>query len=124
LGVPCSPIIEHSEFRKEKDVAEAKDLKVVPPVLMERVEALQASMNEHGTELVVVGPTTNMRYLTGYHAMAVERITVLLVTRDRVAMVMPYFDADELRNATGLDAVFEWTTSRGRLKRSSTPSMR
>jgi Xaa-Pro dipeptidase len=113
LGVPCSPIIEHSEFRKEKDVAEAKDLKVVPPVLMERVEALQASMNEHGTELVVVGPTTNMRYLTGYHAMAVERITVLLVTRDRVAMVMPYFDADEFRDATGLDAVFEWTDRQG-----------
>ena len=94
-------------------MAEANDLKVVPPVLMERVEALQASMNEQATELVVVGPTTNMRYLTGYHAMAVERITVLLVTRDGVAMVMPYFDADELRDATGLDAVFEWTDKQG-----------
>ena len=94
-------------------MAEAKDLKVVPPVLMERVEALQASMNEYATELVVVGPTTNMRYLTGYHAMAVERITVLLVTRDGVAMVMPYFDADEFRDATGLDAVFEWTDKQG-----------
>jgi hypothetical protein len=30
--------------------------------------------------------------------MAVERITVLLVTRDRVAMVMPYFHADEFRD--------------------------
>ena len=94
-------------------MAEAKDLKVVPPVLMERVEALQASMNEHATELVVVGPTTNMRYLTGYQAMAVERITVLLVTRDRVAMIMPSFDADEFRDATGLDAVFEWTDKQG-----------
>lgn len=79
----------------------------------ERIEALQASMNEHGVDLVIVGPTTNMRYLTGYGAMAVERITVLLVTRDRVAMVMPYFDADEFRDATGLDAVFEWTDKQG-----------
>jgi Xaa-Pro aminopeptidase len=79
----------------------------------ERIEALQASMNEHGVDLVIVGPTTNMRYLTGYGAMAVERITVLLVTRDRVAMVMPYFDADEFRYATGLDAVFEWTDKQG-----------
>jgi Xaa-Pro aminopeptidase len=45
--------------------------------------------------------------------MAVERITVLLVTRDHVAMVMPYFDADEFRDATGLDAVFEWTDKQG-----------
>ena len=29
----------------------------------ERIEALQASMNEHGVDLVIVGPTTNMRYL-------------------------------------------------------------
>jgi Xaa-Pro dipeptidase len=80
---------------------------------VERVEALQASMNEHGTDLVVVGPTANMRYLTGYRAMAVERITVLLVTPDSVAMVMPYFDADEFRQATRLDAVCEWTDSQG-----------
>ena len=59
---------------------------------MERVEALQAAMHEHGTDLVVVGPTTSMRYLTGYSPMAVERITVLLVTDDAMAMVMPYFD--------------------------------
>ncbi len=52
----------------------------------DQIGALQASMNEQGVDLVIVGPTTNMRYLTGYGAMAVERITVLLVTRDRVAM--------------------------------------
>jgi Xaa-Pro dipeptidase len=82
-------------------------------VLMERVEALQASMNERGIELVVIGPTTNMRYLTGYRPMAVERITVLLVTPAAVAMVMPYFDAGEFRDATGIDAVWEWTDRHG-----------
>jgi Xaa-Pro aminopeptidase len=81
--------------------------------LMERVEALQSTMHDHGTDLVVVGPTSNMRYLTGYRAMAVERITVLLVTRDGVAMVMPYFDADEFREATGLDSIFEWADKQG-----------
>ena len=80
---------------------------------MERVEALQAAMHAQGTELVVVGPTTNMRYLTGYSPMAVERITVLLVTGDAVAMVMPYFDADEFRHTTSLDAVFEWADKTG-----------
>ena len=55
-------------------------------------------MHEHGTDLSVVDPTTNMRYLTGYSPMAVERITVLLVTVDAVAMVMPYFDALAVRD--------------------------
>lgn len=80
---------------------------------MERVEALQASMHEHETDLVVVGPTSSMRYLTGYRPMAVERITVLLVALEAVAMVMPYFDVDEFKEATGLDAVFEWADKQG-----------
>lgn len=78
-----------------------------------RVETLQAVMRERGVDLVVVGPSANMRYLTGYRAMAVERITVLLVTPGAVAMVMPYFDADEFRRFTGIDAVFEWRDSEG-----------
>jgi len=80
---------------------------------MERVEALQAKLHESGTDLVVVGPTSNMRYLTGYRAMAVERITVLLVAPNGVAMVIPYFDAGEFKDATGLDSVFEWNDKQG-----------
>ncbi len=80
---------------------------------MERVKALQATMKERRTDLVVVGPTTNMRYLTDYRPMAVERITVLLVTPAGIAMVMPDFDVDEFRQATGLDAVFGWADKDG-----------
>lgn len=80
---------------------------------MERLKALQQAMDAHGSDLVLVGPTANMRYLTGYRAMAVERITVLLVTRDAVAMVLPDFDAGEFRDATGLEAVFEWADKHG-----------
>lgn len=80
---------------------------------MERLEALRATMREQGTDLLVVGPSANMRYLTGYSAMAVERITVLLVTADSVAMVMPYFDAGEFKEATGFETVFEWRDQHG-----------
>lgn len=80
---------------------------------MERLKALQLAMDGHGYDLVVVGPTANMRYLTGYRAMAVERITVLLVTRDAVAVVIPDFDAGEFRDTTGLDVVFEWADKHG-----------
>lgn len=78
-----------------------------------RIESLRASMREREVDLVVVGPSANMRYLTGYRAMAVERITVLLVTADDLAMVMPDFDAGEFRQDTGLEAVFEWNDSKG-----------
>jgi Xaa-Pro dipeptidase len=80
---------------------------------MERLKALQLAMDPHGYDLVVVGPTANMRYLTGYRAMAVERITVLLVTRDAVAVVIPDFDAGEFRDTTGLEVVFEWSDKHG-----------
>ncbi|HJR44693.1 MAG TPA: Xaa-Pro peptidase family protein [Actinomycetota bacterium] len=80
---------------------------------MERVERLRTLMNERGIEVAVIGPTTNMRYLTGYSPMAVERITILLVTLDGVAMVMPYFDADEFRDASGIDSVWEWRDKHG-----------
>ena len=93
-------------------MVEAQDLQKGPPS-GERIGALQASMDAHGVDLVVVGPTSNMRYLTGYGAMSLERITVLLVTRDNAAMVMPSFDADEFKDATGLDAVFEWRDKQG-----------
>ena len=80
---------------------------------VERLKVLQAAMREQATDLVVVGPSANMRYLTGYSAMAVERITVLLVTPDSAAMVMPYFDATEFREATAFEDVFEWRDKHG-----------
>ncbi|MFN2525140.1 MAG: M24 family metallopeptidase [Actinomycetota bacterium] len=79
----------------------------------DRVESLQMVMRQRGVDLVVVGPSANMRYLTGYRAMAIERITVLLVTPTAVAMIMPYFDAGEFRQTTGLDNVFEWRDREG-----------
>jgi Xaa-Pro dipeptidase len=45
--------------------------------------------------------------------MAVERITLLLVTKDAVAVVIPDFDAGEFKDTTGLDPVFEWADKHG-----------
>jgi Xaa-Pro dipeptidase len=92
---------------------EGKEPRAVPAAPVGRLEALQRSMDDHGIELVVVGPTSNMRYLTGYAAMAVERITALLVTTHQVAVVLPDFDAAEFRETTGFDAVFEWADEQG-----------
>ena len=80
---------------------------------MERVRALQAAMREQAVDLVIVGPTANMRYLIGYRAAAMERVTVLLVTQESAAAVLPYFEANEFTQNTGLEAVFEWEDRQG-----------
>ena len=55
---------------------------------------------EVGDGPLVVGPTANLRYLLGYQATAVERLTVLLVTPTSAVMILPDFDEDEFRALT------------------------
>lgn len=80
---------------------------------MNRIGALQGAMAEHDLDLVVVGPTSNLRYLVGYRASAFERITVLLVSQNAAAMVLPSFDRDEFVAQTRLDDAFGWTDKQG-----------
>jgi Xaa-Pro aminopeptidase len=79
----------------------------------DRLGALRAAMQERGVDVVVVGPTANLRYLLGYDALAVERITVLLVARDTAVMLMPDFDVREFREQTGFEPVVGWADKRG-----------
>jgi Xaa-Pro aminopeptidase len=73
-----------------------------------RLPALQAAMEEEGVDLVVVGPTANLRYLLGYRALSVDRLTTLLVSRDAAVMVLPDFDEAEFVAATGLGETAPW----------------
>ena len=77
-----------------------------------RLDALRAAMDDAGAELVVVGPSSALTHLSGYRAMALERITTLLVTREDAVMIVPAFDAEEFQEETGLDAL-AWTDTDG-----------
>lgn len=70
-------------------------------------------MAEHDVDLVVVGPSANLRYLLGYRALAGDRLTTLLVTRASAAMLIPDFDVSEFVDATGHEQVVPWSDKVG-----------
>src|SRR6516162_1397920 len=78
-----------------------------------RLFSLQNAMRDRGAHLVVVGPTVSLRYLLDYEAIALERLTCLLVTESRAVMIMPDFDSSEFKAATGLGDVETWTDRDG-----------
>jgi Xaa-Pro aminopeptidase len=65
-----------------------------PLVTIERVRAAREIADEHGIDLVVVTPGSDLRYLCGYHAHAMERLTALAVPRrGEPLLVVPRLEA-------------------------------
>ena len=61
-----------------------------PAVLARRLATLQAQASERGIDAVVVTPGADLRYLTGYDAIPLERLTALVVRADAdPVMVVP-----------------------------------
>lgn len=73
-----------------------------------RLGTIQEAMAERGVDLVVIGPTANLRYALGFRALPTDRLTALVVSRDAAVMVMPDFEAPEFIEATGFEAVVPW----------------
>jgi Xaa-Pro aminopeptidase len=65
-----------------------------PLVTTERVHAARDAAAERGIDLVVVTPGSDLRYLSGYHAHAMERLTALAVPRrGEPFLVVPRLEA-------------------------------
>src|SRR5689334_1882992 len=47
----------------------------------ERLAAAQQAMSGNGIDAILVSPGADLRYLTGYHAIAMERLTCLVLTK-------------------------------------------
>lgn len=69
----------------------------------ERLERLQARMQELGVDLVALGPTANMQYLLGFAPQADERLCLLLVGTDAVRMVVPSLNAEQTAAHTDVE---------------------
>jgi Xaa-Pro aminopeptidase len=48
-------------------------------VSAERLERAQEAMRDRGIDALLVGPSADLRYLVGYHALPLERLTLLVV---------------------------------------------
>ncbi|WP_323764393.1 Xaa-Pro peptidase family protein [Marinovum sp.] len=67
-----------------------------------RLANLRARMAETGTDLVALGPSSHMAWLSGVHPHGDERPVMLLVSQDHAGFLMPALNADAARRDTDL----------------------
>jgi Xaa-Pro aminopeptidase len=73
-----------------------------------RVAVLQREMAARGVGVCVIGPSDNLRYVLGYDALALERLTALVVSQSSDAMILPELDAAEFAAVDGRPPVVAW----------------
>jgi len=77
-----------------------------------RLDALRAVMADAGVDLAAIGPTANMRYLTGHVSHPDERVCLLLVSAGSAGLVVPKLNADEWAAHTRLP-LYTWEDAEG-----------
>ncbi|MCD7059547.1 M24 family metallopeptidase [Pelagibacterium xiamenense] len=78
----------------------------------DRLDRLRATMKATGTDLVALGPSSHMIWLSGVSPHGDERPVLLLVSQDHAGFLMPALNADAARTAT--DLPFEtWDDAEG-----------
>ncbi|PIV74372.1 MAG: peptidase M24 [Rhodobacteraceae bacterium CG17_big_fil_post_rev_8_21_14_2_50_65_11] len=78
----------------------------------DRLTRLRARMTETATDLVALGPTSHMAWLSGADPHGDERPVMLLVSQTHAGFLMPALNANSVRQAT--DLPFEtWTDDAG-----------
>lgn len=78
----------------------------------DRLARLRHLMAASGTDLVALGPSSHMVYLTGLSPHGDERPVMLLVGRERAGFLMPALNADSSRAKTDLP-FFPWSDAEG-----------
>lgn len=78
----------------------------------ERIAQLQKLLIVHNVDLVAMGPTNNMRYLTGYAPHPDERLCLMLVSPEKVEVLMPALNVDDWIAHTGIQPI-AWEDSAG-----------
>ncbi|GGI04703.1 M24 family metallopeptidase [Egicoccus halophilus] len=60
----------------------------------QRLERARTAMRDAGVDALLVGPSADLRYLVGYHALPLERLTLLVVPAEgEPALVVPELEA-------------------------------
>ena len=78
----------------------------------ERLARLRKRMAETGTDLVAVGPTSHLVWLTGMSPHGDERPVMLIVTKGHAGFLMPALNADSQRPLTSVP-FFTWADADG-----------
>ncbi|MCU1395117.1 MAG: hypothetical protein JWM34_3545 [Ilumatobacteraceae bacterium] len=78
-------------------------------VYLERMERARAQMEAKGIDVLLLSLGLDLPYITGYHAMPLERLTMLVVPRDGEArLVIPRMEAARVVPQPGVFEVRPW----------------
>lgn len=78
-------------------------------VYLDRLERVRVAMNHHDVDAVMLSVGHDLPYLTGYTAMPLERLTMLVVPRDRDAtLLIPGLEAARVTEQPGLFDLVPW----------------
>ena len=76
---------------------------------LDRIERARATMAESDVDVLLLSVGSDLPYLTGYEAMPLERLTMLVVPRDGEAtMVIPRLEAPRVVEQPGVFSLHRW----------------
>ncbi|TKT76142.1 M24 family metallopeptidase [Aquamicrobium sp. LC103] len=84
----------------------------MPVSYSDRIAGLRARMKVTGTDLVAIGPSSQMVWLAGLSPHGDERPVMLLVTQGYAGFLMPALNVDSSRKHTDLP-MFAWSDAEG-----------
>jgi Xaa-Pro aminopeptidase len=79
-----------------------------PALFSERVARVRAMMRQESVDALVVSVGFDLPYLTGYHAMPLERLTALVVTASKATLVVPRLEAPRVTVMNGVFELVAW----------------
>lgn len=62
-----------------------------------KFEEARSVMKSYGKDCMILAPSTDLRYLSGFHGISMERPILLILTLKRAFFVLPEFELDNLR---------------------------
>src|SRR5258705_2370186 len=80
-----------------------------PEVFARRIERLQAELKTRKYELLVVEPSTNFQYFTGYNPGRSERLILLMIpVTGEPALICPSFEVERIKRNSAISDVRSW----------------
>jgi Xaa-Pro aminopeptidase len=78
-------------------------------VYLDRIARTRVAMARHGVDVLLVSVGRDLPYLTGYEAMPLERLTMLVVPKDGDAtLVIPRLEAPRVEDQPGVFTLLPW----------------
>lgn len=84
-------------------------MELTDAVYRERVRRARNEMDERGVDALLLSNGADLPYLVGYQAMALERLTMLVLTADDAQLVIPAFEAARVTRRDDVFDVMSWT---------------